>query len=60
VVVGVLLIAIALVVVTSALISAIGVSAFFSLVSLSAVFGALAFYTRTAAPLIKRLSEKRP
>jgi hypothetical protein len=60
VVVGVLLVAIALVVLTSFVISALGTSAFFSFVSLSAVFGAVVFSTRTAAPLIKRLSEKNP
>ena len=58
-VVGVLLVAFALVALTSAMIAAVGVSVFFSLLSLSAVFGGLVLYTGNAEPFRKRLFEKR-
>jgi hypothetical protein len=57
--VGVLLVALALVGLTSVLISAVGVGVFFSFLSLSAVFGGLVLYTRNAEPVLKRLLAKR-
>jgi|RhiMethySRZTD1v2_1073278.scaffolds.fasta_scaffold64180_2 hypothetical protein len=56
---GVLLVAFALVALTSVVISAIGVSGFLSLLSLSAVFGGLALYTGNAESFIPRLCEKK-
>ena len=58
-VVGVLLVAFALVALTSAMISAVGVGTFFSLLSLSAVFGGFILYTGNEEPFRKRLFDKR-
>ena len=57
-VVGVLVVAFALVALTSAVISAVGVGVFFSFLSLSAVFGGLVLYTGNAEPFRKRLFDK--
>ena len=58
-VIGVLLVAFALVALTSAVISVVGVGVFFSFLSLSVVFGGLALSTGNAEPFIKRLFEKK-
>ena len=58
-VIGVLLVAFALVALTSVVISAVGTGVFFSFLGLSAVFGGLVLYTGNAEPFRKRLFEKR-
>lgn len=57
--VGVLLVSLALVLITSLLISALGTGVFFSLLSLSVVFGGFLFYTGNAESLMKRISTMR-
>lgn len=57
--VGVLLVTLALVFVTSLLISALGTGTFFSLLSISAVLGGILFYAGDAEGILrKRLSGK--
>jgi hypothetical protein len=57
--VGVLLVSLALVFITSLLIAALGTGAFFSLLSISAVLGAILFYARdTKLPLRKLLARR--
>lgn len=57
--VGVLLVSLALVFITSFLISVLGTSVFFSLLSLSAVFAGFLFYTGNAASVMKKISAIR-
>ena len=57
--VGVLLVALALVGLTSVLISAVGVGLFISFLSLGAVFGGFVLYTGNAESFLKRLLAKR-
>jgi|GEM_PF-3676415 len=59
-VVGVLLVAFALVALTSAVISAVGTGVFFSFLGLGAVFGGLVFYTGNAELVRKDSSKKEP
>ena len=54
--VGVLLVSLILVFVTSLLISALGTGAFLSLLSLSAVLGAVLFYAGDAELMLKKRS----
>lgn len=57
--VGVLLVSLALVFITSLLISALGTGVFFSLLSLSVVFGGFLFYTGNTESFMKKISAIR-